>query len=346
MPLSVLESLQQDLIDYRGTGLSVLEMSHRSPGFAEIAEKAERDLRQLLAVPDGYSVLFMQGGATSQFALCVQNLDTQGKVAYCNTGYWSAKAMASARLSTEVVQVASCINDPLQRIPESINWLQAHDASFLHLTDNETLGGVAHSEIPESCIPIVSDMSSSILSRPIDVSGYAMIYAGAQKNIGPAGITIVIIRDDLLERSASMKMPPVFNYAAMSAANSLLNTPPTFAWYASGLVFEWLLAQGGLAAIEQQNSRQASRVYEVIDQNDLYVNLVHPDNRSRMNIPFTLADERLTDLFLAEAAARNMIGLKGHKSVGGLRISLYNAVTDVAVDALTEMMLSFAREHS
>ena len=346
MPAPVLASLQNDLIDYRGRGLSVLEMSHRSSDFAEIAAKAETDLRTLLAIPSDYSVLFMQGGASAQFTLCVQNLDVHNKVAYANTGYWAQKAMASGAVQTNIVEVASNLSEPVIQIPHSDVWSNSDDASFLHITDNETIDGVVFSEVPDATVPLVADMSSSILSQPVDISRYGMIYAGAQKNIGPAGITVIIIRDDLLKRCAQSTLPPVFNYAAMAKAGSMLNTPPTFAWYAAGLVFEWLIEQGGLEAMAKRNVQQAQRVYAEIDQHDIYENRVYADNRSRMNIPFTLASDELTAKFLDGALHRNFIGLKGHKSVGGLRASVYNAATDASIDALVEYLDSFARENS
>ncbi|MFT5894796.1 MAG: phosphoserine aminotransferase [bacterium] len=346
MPAPVLESLQNDLVDYRGRGLSVLEMSHRSNDFAEIAAKAEKDLRTLLAIPSNYSVLFMQGGASAQFALCVQNLDICNKVAYANTGYWSQKAIATGALLTSTVEVASCTEKTCIKIPDSKTWLNSDDASFLHITDNETINGVVYDEVPEVAVPLVADMSSSILSQPVDVSRYGMIYAGAQKNIGPAGITVLIVRDDLLERSAKSTLPPVFNYAAMAKAASMLNTPPTFAWYAAGLVFEWLLEQGGLDVMAAKNMKQARQVYDEIDKHATYKNWVHPVNRSRMNIPFSLANTDLTAKFLKGSLDRNFIGLKGHKSVGGLRASVYNAATDASVGALVDYLGCFARENS
>jgi phosphoserine aminotransferase len=346
MPAPVLESLQNDLVDYRGRGLSVLEMSHRSSDFAQIAAKAEKDLRTLLAVPPNYSVLFMQGGASAQFALCVQNLDVRKKVAYANTGYWAQKAMDTGDALTNTVEVASCIAEPCIKIPASEAWLNSDDASFLHITDNETIDGIVYHEIPETAVPIVADMSSSILSQPVDISRYGMLYAGAQKNIGPAGITVLIVRDDLLERSADSNLPSVFNYAAMAKAGSMLNTPPTFAWYAAGLVFEWLLEQGGLVAMAARNAAQAQRIYSEIDEHAIYNNRVHPANRSRMNIPFSLTNAVLTAKFLEGSLDRNFIGLKGHKSVGGLRASVYNAATDASVDALVDYLDTFARENS
>jgi phosphoserine aminotransferase len=338
--------MRDELLDYRGRGLSVLEMSHRSRDFVEIADSAERNLRQLLTIPDTHQVLFMQGGATAQFALCVQNLDAQGSVAYVNSGYWSRKAMASASPMTRVREVAHCVSDPLQRIPPSATWESCADTSFVHITDNETIDGIVFDSVPDAQVPLVADMSSSILSQPVDIARYGLIYAGAQKNIGPAGITLLIIANELLERSAAQSLPDVFSYAAIARAGSMLNTPPTFAWYAAGLVFEWLLEQGGLTAMAEQNQRQAARVYAVLDRYELYLNRIHPANRSRMNIPFQLSDESLTGEFLEGASQRGFVGLKGHKSVGGLRASLYNAVTDAAVDALVDFLNEFAEAHA
>lgn len=345
MPVPVLETLQRDLLDYQGRGLSVLEMSHRGVDFTEIADKAESDLRALLAIPENYKVLFMQGGASSQFALTVQNLDVAGKVAFANTGYWSRKASAVAALTSNVSEVTQVSLQPQITVPPVDQWLGAQGASYLHITDNETIDGVQLDELPEDNaeVPLVVDMSSSILSRPIDVSRYGVIYAGAQKNIGPAGITVVIIRDDLLERSEQCNtMAPVFNYAAMQKAGSMLNTPPTFAWYAAGVVFQWLIDEGGLGAIAERNRQQAERVYSAIDRHDIYTNTVHLKNRSIMNVPFQLADDNLQSGFLEGCKKRHLIGLKGHKSIGGLRASLYNGVTDEAVNALVEYLDDFA----
>ena len=346
MPQVVLETIQRELLDYQGRGLSVLEMSHRSVEFADIATRAEADLRALLRVPADYSILFMQGGASSQFALSVQNLDSKGQVAFANTGYWSGKAIAVAEQLTRVRTVTNTISEPVVRIPDSREWEETDGSSYLHITDNETIDGVVFNQVPETNLPLVCDMSSSILSQPVDVSRYGLIYAGAQKNIGPAGITLLIIRNDLLELSAVRSLPAMFSYAAMAEAGSLLNTPPTFAWYAAGLVFQWLLQQGGLESIAERNRQQAKRIYDVIDNHDIYVNRVHVDNRSLMNIPFVLTDNALTQKLLAGAVIRKLVGLKGHKSMGGLRASLYNAVTDDAVDALVDYLTNFAREHA
>ncbi len=368
MPESVLASLQRDLVDFRGRGLSVLEMSHRSPDFMDIAAKAEADLRKLLLVPDDYAVLFMQGGASSQFALTVSNLDINSHVAFADTGYWSKKAIDVARQFTNVSTVVSAStltcnsasnnkshcndatgNDSMAATPPKLyvpaveQWADVGAASYLHITDNETIDGVALNGLPSLSAPLVVDMSSSILSRPIDVSRYGVIYAGAQKNIGPAGITVVIIRKNLLERCAHAKaLAPVFNYQRVHDAQSMLNTPPTFAWYAAGLVFEWLLDEGGLDCIAARNERQASWVYSAIDSSEAYINNVHPDNRSIMNIVFSLSKPDRQDEFLEGCKQRGLVGLKGHKAVGGLRASLYNAVPDDAVHALVNYMNEFS----
>ncbi|ASJ75223.1 Phosphoserine aminotransferase [Granulosicoccus antarcticus IMCC3135] len=346
MPQAVLERMQAELLDYRGRGLSVLEMSHRSADFAEIATTTEANFRQLLNIPSDYSVLFMQGGASAQFSLCVQNLDVRGQVAYANTGYWAGKAMDSARALSSVIEVTHCQEMPLIKVPNADQWACSDSASFLHVTDNETIDGIRLHEVPRCNVPLISDMSSSILSQPVDIKQYGMIYAGAQKNIGPAGITLVIVSDELLERSAERSLPPVFSYAAMAKAGSMLNTPPTFAWYAAGLVFQWLLEQGGVSAMAERNRNQAGRVYSALDQHELYINRIHPQNRSLMNIPFQLKNDSLTAEFLKGASDRNFVGLKGHKSIGGLRASLYNATTDRSVDELVDYLDIFAKQHA
>lgn len=344
MPLPVLEAIRNDLVDYKGRGLSVLEMSHRSEDFAEIAHRAESDLRKLLSIPDNYSVLFMQGGASTQFALTVQNLDTSRHIQFANTGYWSRKAMAVAAQSSRITEVIHCVQHPTIHIPGNAISSENTEASYLHITENETIDGIAFASIPVTDLPLVADMSSSILSKPIDIARYGLIYAGAQKNIGPAGITLVIIRDDLLGRSANTtNLAPMFSYAEMAKASSMLNTPPTFAWYTAGLVFQWLLKEGGLPAIAERNKRQADLVYQAIDQHDCYANTVHPLNRSMMNIPFQVRGKDTTQ-FLSGAGEQGLIGLKGHKSIGGLRASLYNAISDESVNRLVEYLNDFA-EH-
>ena len=347
MPQSVLERIRAELLDYQGRGLSVLEMSHRSDDFMAIATQAETHLRTLLTIPDNYRVLFMQGGANAQFSLTVNNLDVDSHVAYANTGYWSTQAITDAARLTQVTTVCELNEQPRLSIPAPGQWQIPDSASYLHITDNETIDGVVFDQTPETTLPLVCDMSSSILSRPVDIESYGMIYAGAQKNIGPAGITIVIIRDDLLERSRQQaSVPRVFSYAEMSDGGSMLNTPPTFAWYASCCVFEWLIEQGGLDVIAERNIAQASLVYQCIDENDCFDNRVADANRSIMNIPFDLPDTALVQKFLQGASDLGLIGLKGHKSRGGIRASLYNGVTDEAVDALVNYMSDFSRNQA
>ena len=354
MPRPVLETLRDELLDYRGTGLSVLETSHRSAEFADIAARAEADLRTLLAVPDEYAVLFMQGGATAQFALTVMNLAAEGSVAFAETGLWSRKAHATARRLVPSVLACEAAPDSgtgLLAIPSPSSWTLPDDAAYLHLCDNETVDGIrfdddAYDALADVApgLPIVADMSSSILSRPVDVSRYALIYAGAQKNVGPAGLTILIASPETMERSRrAADLPGAFSYAATADAGSMLNTPPTFAWYAAGLVFRWLLDGGGLDAMAERNRAQAARVYAAIDGSDVYSNAVDPRYRSIMNAPFTTGDAARDGAFRDGAKAAGLVGLKGHKSVGGLRASLYNAQTDAAVDALVGYMRDFAR---
>lgn len=353
LPLPVLESVRADLLDYHGLGLSVLEMSHRSDAFAAIAARAERDLRQLLDVPDDYAVLFVQGGATLQFTMTVLNLAGEhGTVAIADTGLWSGKAFAAAERLTPTVRACSLARDANARIviPHPRTWHVPADAAYLHVCDNETVDGIALGEQTLGGIethfpgvPIVADLSSSLLSRPIDVSRYAVIYAGAQKNIGPAGLTLVIASPDAIARSRqAADLPNVLSYAAMHDAGSMLNTPPTFAWYVAGLVFRWLLGNGGLQEMGVRNAAQAERVYAAIDALDGFENVVGSAHRSMMNVPFSLRDAGATTAFLAAAEASGLVGLKGHKSVGGCRASLYNALPDEAVTALLALMSSHA----
>lgn len=347
LPAAVLDQIRDELHDLGGSGLSVLEISHRSEAFASIAARAEADLRELLGVPRDFAVLFMQGGASAQFSLTVQNLDTAGRVGYVDSGYWSKRARRAARKLTEVVTVSelqASTDGTGLHVPDEADWDVPDDISYLHLTDNETIDGIVQAKTPSVQPPLVADVSSSILSRPLDVGRHAALYAGAQKNIGPAGLTIVILSPAMLARSAAREanLPDVFSYAKVAAAGSLLNTPPVFAWYAAGLVFEWLKAEGGLVTIGERNARRAAALYALIDENQLYRNDVHPNNRSCMNVTFTLEDPAMTDRFIDGAEHRGLVGLRGHKAVGGVRASLYNAVPDAAVDALMEWMTEFS----
>jgi phosphoserine aminotransferase len=345
LPLEVLETARDEMLDYRGSGMSVMEMSHRSKEFIAVAEQAEADLRELLAVPDDYHVLFLQGGATTQFAMVPMNLlGDRGGADYVNTGAWSTKAIEEAQKFCTVNVAATAESANFSHIPGVANWSLSKDAAYLHLCSNETIGGVQFHEFPDSAVPLVVDMSSDILSRPIDVSRFGLIYAGAQKNIGPAGLTVVIVRKDLVGRARS-GTPSMLDYAVHAKADSMSNTPPTYAWYLAGLVFRWLKAQGGLAGIEAINQRKASKLYGAVDGSNFYRSPVAKPYRSLMNVPFTLPDPALDGPFLAGAEARGLTNLKGHRSVGGMRASLYNAVPEAAVDALVDYMQTFQHEH-
>ncbi len=343
LPEEVLAQVQQDLLDWQGTGMSVMEMSHRGKAFVSIAEQAEADLRELLGVPSQYKVLFLQAGAAGQFSAIPMNLlGAKTRADYVVTGSWGKKAVKEAGKYCEAVTVAKP-DGAFTRIPEQSGWKTSADAAYLHYTPNETIEGVEFHWVPDSGdVPLVADFSSTFMSRPIDVSRYGLIYAGAQKNVGPAGMVIVIVREDLLDR-ASAQTPMVLNYAEQAAADSMLNTPPCFTWYVAGLVFQWLKRQGGLEGIAQRNERKAAKLYAAIDELDFYANPVDPMCRSWMNVPFTLADEALDGEFLKQAEAAGLSTLKGHRSVGGMRASIYNAMPEAGVDALIAFMEDFAR---
>lgn len=346
LPLEVLEQARDELLDWHGTGMAVMEMSHRGKAFVGIAERSEADLRELLAVPANYKVLFMQGGATTQFAAVPLNLSSAGQIVdYVNTGAWSKKAIGEARrLAT--VAVAADAGEPYCSIPAFASWTHSADAAYLHYTPNETIGGVEFHQVPDAGhVPLVADMSSTLLSRPIDVSKFGVIYAGAQKNIGPAGLTVVIVRDDLLGHARSTT-PGVLDYAAVAREGSMLNTPPTYAWYLAGLVFQWLKRQGGLAAMGERNRAKAEKLYAAIDASAFYANPVAKDARSWMNVVFTLGNPELDKPFLAGAKAAGLETLAGHRSVGGMRASLYNAMPMEGVDALIAFMGAFERAHT
>jgi len=345
LPEPVLLRAQQELPDWQGLGMSVMEVSHRGKPFVAAAEKAEADLRKLMRIPDDYRVLFLQGGATLQFAMVPMNLAAGGaRVDYINTGSWSKKAIKEAQGLCQV-NVAADAGAPYANIPERAEWRTDPDAAYLHYTPNETIGGVEFHYVPDTGgVPLVADMSSTILSRPVDVSQFGLIYAGAQKNIGPAGLTLVIVRDELLARSPE-SLPQMLSYRALAESQSMLNTPPTFAWYIAGLVFEWIIEQGGLAAMAGRNYRKAARLYNAIDSSAFYTAPVDEDCRSWMNVPFTLARPELDGQFVSEAEAAGLTHLKGHRSVGGMRASLYNAMPDAGVDALIAFMAEFERRH-
>ncbi|GAB3379738.1 3-phosphoserine/phosphohydroxythreonine transaminase [Spongiibacter taiwanensis] len=343
MPESVLAQARDEMLDWQGRGLSVMEMSHRSDEMVGIATEAEQDLRELLGISDDYAVLFVQGGASSQFAAIPLNLMAEGQTAdYINTGEWSKKAIKEAKRFGQVNVAASSEDTNFSTIPAFDRWQLTDNAAYVHYTPNETIGGVEFFWTPEVAAPLVADMSSTILSRPIDVNKFGLIYAGAQKNIGPAGLTIVIVRKDLLGKAQSIT-PTMLNYQTAADNDSMYNTPPTMAWYLSGLVFKWLKKQGGLEAMEIINRRKAEKLYGYIDGSDFYSNPVEVASRSLMNIPFVLADAALDKAFLKGAEEAGLLNLKGHRSVGGMRASVYNAVPESAVDALIHYMKDFAQ---
>jgi phosphoserine aminotransferase len=345
LPEPVLETARDELLDWHGKGLSLMEMSHRSAEVVGVAQAAETTLRELLGVGDDYAVLFLQGGASTQFSAVPLNLLGGGTAAdYVNTGQWSKKAIAEARRYCEVNVAASSENTNFSTIPPEAGWQLGENAAYLHYTPNETIGGVEFFWTPQVDVPLVVDMSSTILSRPIDVSRYGVIYAGAQKNIGPAGLTLVIVRRDLLGR-ADPKCPAMLDWQLAADNESMYNTPPTFALYLAGLVFDWLVDQGGLDAMGQVNRRKAEKLYAAIDNSDFYANPVELASRSLMNVPFTLADDGLDKAFLQESEAAGLLNLKGHRSVGGMRASIYNAVSEAAVDALIDFMHDFERRY-
>jgi len=347
LPTAVLEKAQAEILDWQGKGLSVMEMSHRSAEFVSIAQKAESDLRELMAIPENYKVLFMQGGASSQFSMVPMNLLRGKKTAdYINTGQWSKKAIAEAKRYCDVNVVASTEDNGFTSAPTQAELNLNPDAAYVHYTPNETIGGVEFDYIPETGdVPLVADFSSSILSADIDVSKFALIYAGAQKNIGPAGLCIVIVREDLLG-DALPGTPTMFDYKIHADNDSMYNTPPSYGWYLAGLVFEWLKDLGGVKAINEVNQRKAKKLYDYIDGSDFYANPVAINNRSLMNVPFTLKDDALDKAFLVQSEEAGLLNLAGHRSVGGMRASIYNSVPEQAVDALIEFMDKFAQQNS
>ncbi|HKJ11988.1 MAG TPA: 3-phosphoserine/phosphohydroxythreonine transaminase [Ornithinimicrobium sp.] len=346
MPLDVLTRAQSELTDWADEGMSVMEVSHRSAAFVRTAEGAESRLRSLLGLGDDYEVLFLQGGATGQFSAVPLNLTAPGAtVDYVNTGAWSAKAIKEARKYAQVRVVADEEATGYASAPEPGTLASGPGAAYLHYTPNETIGGVEFGYVPSVEAPLVADMSSTILSRPIDVSQFGLIYAGAQKNLGPAGLCVVIVRTDLLGR-ARPETPSVWDYRQMAAAGSMLNTPPTFAWYLLGLTLEWIEQTGGLSAMAERNQAKAAMLYASIDGSDYYSNPVAPDARSWMNVPFLLADPSREADFLAGAKAAGLANLEGHRSVGGMRASIYNAMPLEGVRALTDYMADFERHHA
>lgn len=345
LPVPVLEQARDEMLDWRGAGLSIMEMSHRSPEVVGVAERAQATLRELMGISDDYAVLFLQGGASTQFSAVPLNLMGENGVAdYVNTGQWSKKAIAEGKRYGAINVAASSEDTRFSTIPAVDTWQLSDNAAYLHYTPNETIGGVEYFWVPQVKAPLVADMSSTILSRPVNVADYGVIYAGAQKNIGPAGLTLVIVRRDLLGK-ADAKCPAMLDWQVADDNDSMYNTPPTFALYLGGLVFDWVKEQGGLEAMEVLNRRKAQKLYAAIDGSSFYANPVEIPSRSLMNVPFTLADDSLDKQFLSESEEAGLLNLKGHRSVGGMRASIYNAVGEDAVDALIAFMQDFEQRN-
>jgi phosphoserine aminotransferase len=346
LPEPVLKQAAEEMLDWHGTGMSVMEMSHRGKAFIAIHAEAEAGLRELLSIPSNYKVLFLQGGGAGQFATVPMNLLRGRKAAdYVNTGQWSIRAIAEGKKFCKVNIVASSEDANYSYAPKQKDWKLDPQAAYVHYTSNETIGGVEFHWVPDTGnVPLVADMSSHILSRPVDVSRYGVIYAGAQKNLGPAGLAIVIVRDDLLGQ-ALPETPSIFDYKVQAEHDSMFNTPPTYAIYLAGLVFKWLQQAGGLKAMEAVNIAKAKVVYDYLDETEFYHSPVAKEDRSRMNIPFTLRNAALDDAFLKEAARNGLAELKGHRSVGGMRASIYNAMPMAGVKALVAYMREFERTH-
>ena len=346
MPEPVLRTAAEEMLDWHGSGMSVMEMSHRGKEFIAIAAKAEADLRNLLAIPASYKVLFLQGGAIAQNAIVPMNLLRGRTVAdYVNTGEWSKKSIKEAKKYCTVNVAASSEDAKFTYVPARDTWKLSKDAAYVHICANETIGGVEYHWTPDTGdVPLVADMSSTICSRPIEVSKFGLIYAGAQKNMGPAGVTVVIVREDLIGQALPIT-PSVFDFKQQADNDSMLNTPPTYAIYLAGLVYEWLLAQGGLAAMERHNIVKANLLYDYLETTGFYTNPVRREDRSRMNVPFKLRDEALDEAFLKGAQERAMVQLKGHRSVGGMRASIYNAMPIEGVRALVDYMREFEKRN-
>jgi phosphoserine aminotransferase len=347
LPEEVLQQAREEMLDWRGSGMSVMEMSHRGKEFMSIAEQAEADLRELMGIPANYKVLFLQGGASSQFAMVPMNL-MRGKSGadYINTGAWSKKAIGEARRYCAVNVAGTSEASKFTTVPAQAELKLSADAAYVHYTPNETIGGVEFPYVPATGdVPLIADMSSTILSRPIDVTKYGLIYAGAQKNIGPAGLTVVVVREDLITEQVVDGTPTMFRYTTHVADGSMYNTPPTYGWYLAGLVFQWIKAKGGLAAMAEINQRKAGLLYQTIDASTFYHSPVDPACRSWMNVPFTLANPELDAAFLAEAKKAGLVTLKGHRSVGGMRASIYNAMPEAGVQALVDFMADFEKRN-
>lgn len=344
LPEAVLLKAQEEFLDWNGSGMSVMEMSHRSKEFMSIADELKNDLTDILTIPDNYKVLFLQGGATAQFACIPQNiLNGNSKACYVNTGAWSKKALKEAQHHCEVIISANAESSNFTTIPDYADWNVDEHAAYLHYTDNETIHGVEFQDIPSfDDMLLVCDMSSNILSRTIDVSKFGIIYAGSQKNMGPAGVTIVIVRDDLIGH-ADKKIATIFDYAQQAKNDSMLNTPATYNWYLVGLMMKWIKQKGGIVAMEKLNQVKSDKLYQAIESSSLYSNPVDRVYRSRMNVPFFLADITLNQSFLEEACKQGLSSLKGHRLVGGMRASIYNAMPESGVNTLINFMQEFER---
>lgn len=345
LPLDVLQEVQAELLDYQGSGMSILEASHRGKEYMAIHQEAVDNIRKLLAIPDDYAILFLQGGASGQFAMVPMNLLGEGQSAdYVNSGAWAAKAIKEAKLIGKVNVIADTGKEIPTRLPAPDSLKQTPGAAYLHLTSNETIAGTQWKTFPKSDAPIVADMSSDILSRPFDIKPFGLIYAGAQKNLGPAGVTLVIVRKDLAER-VSEKIPVILRYKTHIEENSLYNTPPCFAIYMVALVTRWVMKLGGLEAIARRNAEKAAKLYAVLDASSFYRGTAVREYRSDMNVTFRLPSETLEETFIKEASAQKLKGLKGHRSVGGIRASIYNAFPPEGVDALVAFMQEFERKN-
>ena len=346
MPDVVLEEVQKELLDWKGMGLSVMEISHRSPEFIEIADKAESDFRDLLGITDNYAVLFLHGGATLQNAMIPLNLSPEeGTADYVNTGHWAKRSISEAKKFINVNIAASSENKNFTYFPKQSKWSLSKNTAYVHITPNETIGGLRFKDIEDSKVPVVADYSSGILSEVIDISKFSLIYGGAQKNIGPAGLGFAIIKKDLLGK-AQLITPTMLNYSEMHEGRSMYNTPPTFAWYVAGKIFKWLKSMGGVSEMEKLNNRKAKKLYSFIDQSDFYDNKINKEDRSIMNIPFQLNSEDLNSQFLEESRDSGLLALKGHRSVGGMRASIYNAMPEEGVEALVDFMKAFEKERA
>ncbi|HKE48491.1 MAG TPA: 3-phosphoserine/phosphohydroxythreonine transaminase [Rhodanobacteraceae bacterium] len=346
LPEDVLRQARDELLEWDGASASVMEISHRGKEFVALAAESERDIRELMAIPSNYKVLFLQGGATQHFAQIPMNIASRGQTAdYVVTGDWGEKAVKEAKPSVKARVAASSVDTNYDRIPARATWDLDPKAAYFHYTPNETIRGVEFADVPDvGDVPIVADLSSTILSRPIDVSRFGLIYAGAQKNIGASGLVVMIVREDLLAR-APKDLPKIFNYAEQAAQDSMLNTPNTFGWYLASLVFKWLKKQGGLAAMAERNRAKAELLYGYIDASGFYRNPVEKSARSWMNVPFTLPREELDAAFLEESQAAGLLALKGHRAVGGMRASIYNAMPIEGVRALVDFMKDFAKRN-